>query len=782
MLSDDDIRSQVLNAFRAEQAEHRQAAGELLLELERDPHHPERTELLNQLFREAHSLKGGARAAGLTAIEQLAHCIEDLFAAARDGRIELTPSVCDPVYAALDTLGVLMARYDAGETPDLSLYQGLIDNLAEIVAAARPAPDAAPSIKRARPAPDQGSAPAPAEPGAATAGEEQAPARSARLDDVTTVRLSTAVLDGLLNEASELMTSTLRARQLASEAADIASLPARWRRTWQRLGPTMTRLRAAPSVQPVVHHLGDRGAAGAEPGQGIALELLADALEQANTLIGELGDAVAHLSRQAAENHSHLAAVAERLQAQVRRTRMLPLATLVPPLRLQLREMARSAGKRASLVVDDGGAEADRQVLDQLRDVLLHLLRNAVDHGIEAPSLRAAAGKAEAGTITLRAAASGDQLRLTLADDGAGIDLEAVRQRALAAGLIAPGEASLASEAELLDLIFLPGFSTRQAVNELSGRGVGLDVVRTNVERMHGRVRVETQAGQGTTFSITVPLSLTRSQGLLVRAGAGEYVLPLDAVQRILAVEPGQIAHLEGRAVLHLDGRPLPLASLAELLGAGQPAPNPSLALLMSSGERQAACLIDAVLGEQELVIHRLPAPLRRVRFVGGATILADGRVLPLLDMVDLVRAAAGARSPLPSVSAPAPERRAPVILVADDSITTRTLERNILEAAGYRVRLATDGQEALDMLRQMVDDGGCDLLLSDIDMPRLNGFELTRQVRADARLRHLPIVLVTSLDSPADRERGVTAGADAYIVKRAFDQQVLLDTVARLL
>jgi two-component system chemotaxis sensor kinase CheA len=787
MLNDAEILAQVLAAFRAEQAEHRQAAGELLLELERDPHHPERKALLDQLFREAHSLKGGARAAGLTAIEQLAHKVEDLFAAARDGRLDLTPAVCDPVYAALDALGALMARHDAGEAPDLSPYQPLLDILAAAVNAAPPAQSVAVNghVVNGHVANDQAeSAVAPA------VGEATASAGTARTDDATTVRLSTTVLDGLLNEASELMTSTLRARQLAHDTNTLADLPARWRRTWQRLGPRLARLHAAPTMQPVVHHLTDRAVADPLSTRGFPLgrrpavdhEPLIDALEQANALIGELSAAVGRLARQAGEDHARLATITDRLHGQVRRTRMLPLALLTPPLRLQLREIARAAGKRVSLVVDDVGAEADRQVLDQLREVLLHLLRNAVDHGIEAPSLRAAAGKPETGTITLGAAVSGDHLTLTLQDDGAGINLEAVRRRAVVGGLLASHDAERASEAELLDQIFLPGFSTRQQVSELSGRGVGLDVVRTRVERMHGRVHVESRPGQGTTFTITVPLSLTRSRGLVLRAGRAEYVLPLDAVQRIVAVASNAIASLEGQPVLHLDGRVLPLVALNDLLGATQSAATPQrLGLLLRSGERQMACLIDAVLGEQELVIHRLPVPLQRVRFLAGATILADGRVLPILDVVDLVRAAAGVRR-MVLPAAPAEERRAPTILVADDSITTRTLEKNILVAAGYKVQLATDGQEALDLLRHLVDNGGCNLLLSDIDMPRLNGFELTRQVRDDPRLRHLPVVLVTSLDSPADRERGVAAGADAYIIKRAFDQQTLLDTITRLL
>ncbi|PDW04599.1 hybrid sensor histidine kinase/response regulator [Candidatus Viridilinea mediisalina] len=837
MLTDAEIIAQVFAAFKAEQAEHRQAVGELLLDLEREPDRPDRRAVLDQLFREAHSLKGGARAAGVASIEQIAHRIEDIFSAVRQGSLALTPERCDPIYAALDLIGSLMEQIAPGVEPEPSLYNANLEQLAAVVqaahaeveAAASPAAEA-PSASQATTAPQatptsepssvsevppeppaavMAAVPAPEPPAAVTAAvpapepvaaaepevevEPQAPVpeplRSPTQTADETVRLPITVLDGLMNEAGELMTCSLRARQLAREAQTLQDLPARWRRMWRRVSPSLKRMRGnGASLQPVVHHLSDRvannGASSRTIHETSEQELLLDTLEHANVLINELMASLDQLARQATEDQTRLAAVTDRMHGQIRRTRMLPLLTLINPLRLQLRDMARVANKRVALNLDDRGAEADRQVLEQLREVLMHLLRNAVDHGIETPQERLAKGKPEVGTITLHAEVSGDRLRLVIEDDGAGLDHEGIKRRALASGLMNNVEIERASPAELYDLIFLPGFSTRQTVSALSGRGVGLDVVRTRVERMHGRVNVQFEPGKTTSFVIDVPLSLTSSHGLLLRAAGGIYVLPLDAVQRIVMPEPGQIQRLEGRPVLRLGERALPLATLDDLLGFGSDRANSAhgLALLLGSGERQIACLVEAILGEQELVVHRLPTPLQRVRFVSGATILADGRVVPILDAVDLVRATTGAQRSLSLEVNEEQEQRMPLILVADDSITTRTLEKNILEAAGYQVRLATDGQEALEELRRLADDGGCDLLLSDIDMPRLNGFDLTAQVRSDTKLRHLPVVLVTSLDSAADRERGVEAGADAYIIKRSFDQQTLLDTIAQLI
>jgi two-component system chemotaxis sensor kinase CheA len=829
MLTDSEIMAQVLVAFREEQAEHRQAAGELLLQLEQSPDHPRYQELLDQLFREAHSLKGGARAARQPEIEQIAHCVEDLFSAVRQGRHLLTSEICDPVYAALDAIGALMSQVNAGQPADLTPYQPLLGTLAKILdepatsvepkAASQdqghktknktqPSRDAkllngqpimatdenkqpsmAIATDRARHAPRSSHHAAHngyGATGAPTSGGE-APWENS---SATTVRLSTAALDSLVNETGELMACTVGVEQQARVAHELAELPARWRRIWRQTQPTLSRVQAcASAIRPTVHYLDDRDLAplGLSYGGDRDSEALVEALRQANALIVDLERRLALHADQATEEHARLHAATDRLHQQVRRTRMLPVTTIFSPLRLQLREMARAAGKQVALELDDGGAEADRQVLERLGEVMMHVLRNAIDHGIEPATARIAAGKLAEGRIALRAQVSGDRLTLTITDDGAGLDLVAVRERALASGRWSELDLARMGEAELIDLIFLPGFSTRPTVSELSGRGVGLDIVRSRVERMQGRVMVHSTPGLGCAFIISLPLSLTSSHGLLLMAGRSSYVVPLDSVERIVPVAARDIRTLEGRTALLVDDRPLALVHLTDLLGRESATVVGNLhstwhGVLIGSGERQVVCLVDAVLGEQELMVHRLPAPLQQVPCIAGATILADGKIVPILDVADLLRAALGSRRTIQLAAEASEPARKTTVLVVDDSITTRTLEKNILEAAGYGVRLAVDGVEALQLLDQMVDSGGCDLMLSDVDMPQLNGFDLTARVRADARFQHLPIVLVTSLDTAEDHERGISAGADAYIVKRQFEQQILLDTIARLI
>ncbi len=842
MLSDDDIMRQVLAAFQEEQAEHCQAIGSLLLDLERDPQHPQTDELITRLFREAHSLKGGARAAGLEAVEELAHRIEDVFSAVRQGSLTITADLCDPIYSALDAIGEQMAKVAAGQAVSVDAYQPLLEQLgaltapesqpddpppsAEEAAAQAETPANAPDVSekqtivrkerrkgRGRRAEDK-QLPASTEPQESPSASDEGSSapRSAPGEDVhwemtsSTVRLSTSVLDELMNETGELIISAARTQQQSRDARTLADLPASWRRVWRQINPIITRIKDEQmELSPTVHHLQNRTPETAavrspQQGPGLAVQhdviLLVDALTQANQLVTTLEQRLKDHARQTADGAAGLSAVTGRMQSQIRRTRMLSLATLFNPLRMQIREMARAANKQVVLETDDGGAEADRQVLEGLREVLLHLLRNAVDHGIEPAAVRSTQSKAAEGRVSLRATVSGDYLALSVTDDGAGLDIGAICHKAIDRGLISEADLARLSEEDIIELIFLPGFSTREAVDRLSGRGVGLDIVRSTVERMHGSVTVQSTPGAGCHFAIRVPLSLTSSHGLLLRIGKATYMLPLESIQRIVPVAPQDIKVIEGHAALTIDDHPITLVHLAHLLSEERDARSyeqrngksnggaaeRSLALLLGSGERRIACLIDAVLGEQELVVHRLPAPLQRVQFIAGATILPDGQVVPILDLVDVLRAAIGVRGTIQVSQAPIVAQHKPTSVVVDDSITTRTLEKNILEAAGYYVHLATDGVEALHTLHRLTENGGCDLLLSDIDMPNLNGFDLTTQVRSDPQLKHLPIVLVTSLDKASDREQGLSAGADAYIVKRAFDQQVLLDTIARLI
>jgi len=365
-------------------------------------------------------------------------------------------------------------------------------------------------------------------------------------------------------------------------------------------------------------------------------------------------------------------------------------------------------------------------------------------------------------------------------DDGAGITVNTVRQAAARRGLVTEAELAAMHDHDVLRLIFLPGFSTRDDVTEVSGRGVGLDAVARNVERLGGRIEVESQPAAGTRFIVTLPLTLATTRALLVESGGALYALPTASVERVL--RPPELGSIGGRPMLECDGAAIPVIALSTLFSAGESAKKttgttwPTL-VLVGAGQQRIALLVDRLVGEQEIVVKPLPYPVVRVRHFAGATILGSGRIVPILNVADLLR---GTARPAPTHPAPQiaePRQRRQRVLVADDSLTTRTMERYILEAAGYEVILAGDGVEALALLQ----DGGCDVLVSDVEMPGLDGIELTRRVRAEPSLRDVPIILVTSLDSPTDRERGLHAGAEAYIVKTSFDQDQLLRTIREI-
>ncbi|HVY62561.1 MAG TPA: response regulator, partial [Planctomycetota bacterium] len=463
----------------------------------------------------------------------------------------------------------------------------------------------------------------------------------------------------------------------------------------------------------------------------------------------------------------------------VRRARLLPFAEACEALDRSAREVARERGKEIELAVEGASIEIDRSILEGLKDPLVCLVRNAADHGIEAPDARRRAGKAGRGRIVVAAAVRGARIEVSVGDDGAGIDLGAVRETARRRGLPEPRD-----ERECVRLLFEPGFSTAATVTEISGRGVGLDIVKSRVEAMRGSVDVHFEAGRGMRIALSLPATLTTMRAVLVSAGGETFAVPGATVERIVRLAPAEVKMAGGREVVPLgDGPPVPVASMARLLslperGGARSAAGKVVALLVQAGGR-AALSVDDVLAEREVLVKPLGPRMRRLRGFAGATILETGRISLILGAAELVRTALERPGePVLTVAPDAPAAKRRRILLCDDSATTRSLERAILEAAGYDVVAAVDGEEGWRILQERE----ADLVVSDVDMPRMNGIALCKAIRGSRRFRDLPVVLVTSLDSEQDRARGGEAGADAYIVKSGFDQRDLVRTVASLL
>ena len=472
------------------------------------------------------------------------------------------------------------------------------------------------------------------------------------------------------------------------------------------------------------------------------------------------------------------------LEEEVLSMRLLPASTLFGPLERLTRDLALSLGKQCLFVGDGGDVELDRKLLEGLRDPLMHMLRNALDHGLEFPAVREMAGKRVEGTVRLKVRPQAQQVEIVLEDDGGGLNLEAIRRRALERGLLSAGSGAL-EDSSLSDFIFAPGFSTAQSVTETSGRGVGMDVVRENIRALGGSVMVRSSAGKGTSFVMRVPLTLATTRVLLLRLGGQTLALPTPLIERAVRVRREDLYSLEGHPTLMLEGEPIPALDLSELLGgAAEKVFEEKITVVLLRGEeRRIALRVDALTGEGEVVVKPLGWPLSSAPHLQGAATLGTGELVPLLSATELFsralsRLARGERRAwMPSDSSATKPLRPP-ILVVDDSITTRTLERTILETAGYTTLGAVDGLDALELLRRET----VSLVLTDVEMPRMDGFNLTEAIRADAKLQHLPVIVVTSLSSTEHRSRGAEVGADAYIVKGEFEQGVLLETVRRLL
>lgn len=723
MTNDTDLHGQLVAIFGAEAEERVQAMNRHLLALEAEPAGDELDEQLAGLFREAHSLKGAAGAVGMAEVEAIAHRLESVFQGIRNDGLDLQPAAFDVLYAGVDAIGALVPAAIDGRPAQVDV-NGLIVALERLADAggtpARPPLPAAEAAPEPAPEPDPPAAPEPTAPAQPPGGEE-------------TVRVAVAKLDTLMNQVGELVVARIAADQQLGELRNL-------RHELARLEP-----------------------AGAGRLAGIRRR-------------------VDLLVRGCQADGRRLARVVGELRDEVRRARMLPVSTVFDGFPRLHRDITRELGKEADLEVRGGEVEVDRAVLEQLRAPLTHLLRNALDHGLEAAEARALAGKPRRGSVVVCAVQREGVLQVEVADDGAGIDPARVRARALQRGLLTADAADRADDREVLDLVFRSGFSTATEVTGLSGRGVGLDVVRDHVERLHGTITLDTEVGRGTKFRLELPLTVATTLCLLVSAAGRPFGLPVTNVVRLERVRGEDMGWVAGAVVVPIGGRPIPMVPAATLLGLQEPAGRESrTVVVVGSAERRTALAVESLLGVQEVVIKPLPWPFARVGGTAGAATLASGDVVMILNAADLTRpghaAEPGGAATEPPPLDVAPPRQASV-LVVDDSAVTRTLEKGILEAAGYQVRVAPDGAVALELLQRE----RCDLVVTDIEMPRLDGFALTARVRADEQLRDLPVVLVTSLDSEDDRRRGVEVGADAYIVKGAFDQDRLLETIRRLI
>lgn len=719
--------------FKVEAAEHLQAIGAGLMELEKASAPADRMRLIETVFRAAHSLKGAARAVNFSGIEAQCQSLEGLFSAWKRRESTPTPATLDQAHSGLDAVWEMMAE---------------------------------PAVAAATPAPARARVASPA---------EQPPA-SQQVAEVETVRIAVSALDARLLEAEEMLAAKLTADQWSADLGALAARFEQWRKQWSRIQPRMRRLR----------QLGEQAR---ETAPTPDTQEVAEFFDWNHDYVRALEGSLTGLRRRAEQNRFLVAKLVDELLQNSKKLLMLPLSTLSALLFKVVRDLCRDQGKEAALTIRGEEVTIDKRILEELKDPLIHLLRNCIDHGVETPEQRQRAGKPPQATITVAVSPiNGNQVEISVSDDGAGVDLERVRFAAGRHGLSVPEAAGPEAESAALGLVFEADVSTSPIITQVSGRGLGLAIVREKTEKLGGRVAIESRRGAGTVIRMIVPLTLATFRGILVRVAQRSFVVPTAHVERVTRFKPEDVQTVEGRRTLALSGRAVALVDLAEVLqlpsgqrhaaGTGH-----GVVVVLGVGEQTVAFVVNEVLDEREVLVKRLAKPLARVRNIAGATILGSGEVTPILNVSDLLKSArrAGAPPPAPDSTQPTstqPGAAGKRILVAEDSITSRMLLKGILESAGYEVSIAVDGIDAFTTLRS----GHFDLVVSDVEMPRLNGFDLTARIRADRALAEIPVVLVTALESRADRERGIEVGANAYLVKSSLDQDDLLEALHRLL
>ncbi|MBE9016099.1 hybrid sensor histidine kinase/response regulator [Chroococcidiopsidales cyanobacterium LEGE 13417] len=829
MIDDPELR----DIYKTACAERMQKLEECLMHLEK---HPGDREQLEDFLREIHTLKGDSRMLGVQGVETLTHQIEEVLVGVKRGESNLTAELCDRLYQGLDAMRQFVHEAVTGVAPSVNLFYVLArlmgaqsspasedeellpadtpiftepvatadiplfesdlfpeppvttleDDLfsepsltepSEAIAASfdlldddfflleppvlpkiLPTPASLP-VKQPEPIPIP-EAKAKPQPVPTAEASETAQTSNHQID---TIRVEPQKLDTLMTQAGELTVTKLRIAQRMGEIEEILTLWEEWSRD--------------AFVHRSVFDKIERGL------QANNIKQLQNFQHRSEQRLERLGSLINHLKSTAYEDTARLDIVTGELESGIKTLRLLPLSNMFALFPRLVRDLAKQQGKEINLVIEGGDTKADKRILEEMKDPLLHLLRNAVDHGIETPQERENSGKPRTATIHLRGYQTASSIGIEVTDDGRGLNIDSIKRTAVRRGLHREEELEAMTTAQIQSLIFAPGFSTRTTVTEISGRGVGLDVVRANVERMKGTIQIESLPGMGCEFRIKLDTTLATTQVLIVEVNRMSYALPVEFVQTNLLVSRQEIFALEGSQTIAIEGQPISVAWLDDLLEL--PAIAPSLksaakmlpCVVLQVGGDRLGLLVDALLDRQDIVLKPQSKLLKRVRNVTGATILGTGEVCMVLNPQDLLKSVQKKPVAIHTSEFQQVQIKQKLLLV-EDSIIIRTQVKRLLEGAGYDVTAAVDGADGFNKLRT----GSFDAVISDVQMPNLDGLGLAAKIRQHKEYRELPIILVTTLASDEDKRRGAEAGANAYLTKGTFDQKLLLDTLTRLI
>jgi len=828
MIEDQELR----DVFKVASQEHLQKLDDGLLYLEQ---HPGDSAKLEELLRETHSLKGDAGMLAVKNVASLAHQIEHILGGVKRGETQLNPELSDRLSQGLDALRKLVNEAVTGQDSGVNTFYVLARMMGASNNPLPAAPTAEPSSSQvpeqelvktqftdSETAPPETNSetsfatnldrnfsfstvqseqelllqsqnlPAASGRAAASASEPTVNGSSSSSYRIETIRVATKNLDDLMTQAGEL---TVTKTRLVHRLAELEKITTLWE-DWSR----------EAFINRLAHHQIETE--NTESQQNAIVMQLQKYYQRTEEHLEYLGTLVNRLNNRVDEDTARLELIAEELGSGIRTLRLLPLSTIFNLFPRSVRDLAKQEGKEVELVIEGGETLADKRILEEMKDPLMHMIRNAIDHGIETAADREKLGKPPVATLRIKGYQTASNIIIEVADDGRGLNLDRIKQTAVKRNVCTPEALAAMTESQIQSLIFAPGFSTRTFVTEVSGRGVGLDVVRTNVESLKGSIQVESVSGKGCRFRLLISTSIATANVLIVAVEGIAYALPIEFVDTGRMVADFDIFSVEGKATILADGQPLSVAYLADLLelNKGEWLPKnrewrqeswreinsktegeclnsnsrKMSCIVLKVGEERLGLFIDTLIDAQDVVIKPQSQLLKRVRNVSGATILGTGEVCMVLNPHDLIKSVrkqvfsggvGSARSPIETVS------QKQVILLAEDSIATRTQEKRILEGAGYEVVTAVDGLDAFNKLKTRYFDA----LISDIQMPNLDGLGLTVKIREQKEYSELPIILVTSLASDEDRKRGADAGANAYISKGTFNQDILIETLKRL-
>lgn len=736
--NDDEFLKKLIYTFKIEAHDHLKNISLSLLELEKSQG-DEKKSVVETIHREFHSLKGAARAVNIEEIETICHRVESIFSDIKKEKLVLNEEMFDVFNESVDIMEEIISF--PNDIKDISKIIRKIENVALVNNSKQKSIEVnnivakkTLEIKKFQPlAKSKVDVSLRQE---CDKKQELVKISIDKLPDV--IRVSKDKLDSLLIQGEEMLYIKLSANETAKEAKAIKELLDLWKK------------------------------------------------EKDYNYIKMIENSINSLIKSSENDENTIETMMNKFMEDIKDIMLLPFSYILEMFPKMVRDLSKKMDKKIEFISEGTKIEIDRRILEEIKDPFIHIIRNCIDHGIEKPEERKRLKKSPKGTIKLIITqVSSDKVKIQISDDGSGINIDKVKEKAAKNHILTQSEIKDIDDESAKTLIFKSGISTSDIITDISGRGLGLAIVHEKIQNLDGTISIKTEANKGTAFNIILPITISTNRGIIVKVSNQEFVVPTGKVEKVIIIKKNEIELIENRAVVVWQEYIIPIFDLKDILEISDSNIEKSSSdivsiLIINFMEQRMALKVDEIVVEQEVLVKRFNKPLKRVKNISGATILGSGRIVPILNIQDLIKSSFKHEGNYSKVSSVSEEKviEKKSIIVVDDSITSRTLLKNILESYGYQVKTAVDGLQGWRLMK----NEKFDLVVTDIEMPVMDGFELTKKIRDDSKTSDMPVVLVTSLESNEDKERGIDVGASAYIVKSDFRQSSLLDTIKRLI